>query len=577
MILGALAMIVANAATLLGAHHLLSFIKAGKPSVDLVLLLLLRLLLISIVVLVAGAAHALTPAGLGLAGAAFGALLVALGAHRNLLRPVLPSWDRWLMVVAALVGLRLLLQVWFFAPAMGDALSYHLPKIAEWVRAGALTRELGSDPRSTFPSGFELIETWWVVFLHHDVLIEMAGVEFLALAGAGAYALARGMAWSGRCAFIAALCFILTPGLHLQATACLNDGPIAALITATAALIVARVHPLLILIPVGLGTGIKPTFVYALPGLIAIAWLSRREEGAKPASLRAAALLCLGALVVGAAWYLRNWVLYGNPIHPMGSEGMKSQISGSTFQRMGPSLRALRENLACFMDIRVYDRNSAADPLCYGNANWGAAAFALGAPALIPLLRTEPVLRRIAIGLTISALSILSLVELDSWYARFVLFFPVLPALALARLWERHRFVAALGAIALAGMILATFVPGTVPRESLAAMLKEGWRTRALLHPPELPLRDGPIGYCCDDFGGVYSMYGPAFSRRVVYLREGTLDQLLERLHRENVGLFYAEGGLKTRSALLAEGVRQGKLRLFREGNWTWYAVTPGP
>jgi hypothetical protein len=574
MILGALAMIVANAATILGAGHLLKFIKTGRPSLDAVLFMLLRLLLISAAVLAAGAARVLTPTGLGLAGAAIGALLVAFGAHRHLPRSALPSWDRWLIAVAGLVALRLLLQVWFYAPAMGDALAYHLPKIAEWVRAGALTRELGADPRSTFPSGFELIETWWVVFLHHDVLIEMAGVEFLALAAAGAYALARGMEWSSRCAFIAALLFVLTPGLHLQATSCLNDGPVAALLTATTALIVARVHPLLFLIPVGLGIGIKPTFAYALPGLFVLAWLSRRETPVTPPSLRAASILCLGGLLVGSFWYFRNWAFYGNPIHPMGLGGMKSETSGSTLQRLGPSLRSLRENLGCFLDIRVFDRVSAADPTCYGNANWGAAAFALGAPALVLLLRNEPLLRRIMIGLTCSVVCLFSLVELDVWSSRFILFFPLLPALALARLWERHRFVAALGVLALAVLLLATFVPATVPRESLSRMVRENWRTRMLEHPPVLPSGDGPVGFCCDEFGVAYSLYGPSFSRRVVYLREGSLDSLMERLCREKVKVFYTAGALKKKSDMLAEGVRNGFFRRFQEGSWTWYVLS---
>jgi hypothetical protein len=108
-------------------------------------------------------------------------------------------------------------------------------------------------------------------------------------------------------------------------------------------------------------------------------------------------------------------------------------------------------------------------------------------------------------------------------------------------------------------------------------MMKEDWRTRALRHPPELPGGDGPLGYFSDDFGDAYTMYGPAFSRRVVYLREGGLDELLERLHRERLPLFYAEGGLSTRASLLEEGVRRGRLRPFREGTWIWYAVRPAP
>src|SRR2546425_2577406 len=116
MILGVLAMIVANAATVLGARSLLGLIRVGKSSTDFVLFLLLRLLLISGVVLLAGVAHVLTATGIGLAGIASLAFLLARGAHHGLLRPRLPAWDRWLIVAVGLVALRLLLQVWFFAP-----------------------------------------------------------------------------------------------------------------------------------------------------------------------------------------------------------------------------------------------------------------------------------------------------------------------------------------------------------------------------------------------------------------------------------------------------------------------------
>src|SRR6185295_7331199 len=216
----------------------------------------IHLLLISVAVLIAGVTGLLRPLPLGVAGAAALALLVRRGEHRQLPRPDFRDWGAPALVLVGLLLLRLLLQVWFFAPYLGDSLSYHLPKIAEWTRAGGFTAELGMDPRSTFPAGFELIEAWWVVFLHHDVLIEMAGVEFLLLAGAAAYAMAIRFGWSPKSASLAAVLFVLTPGLHFQATACMNDGPISALVVAAALLIVGRSHPLLILVPIGLGIGI---------------------------------------------------------------------------------------------------------------------------------------------------------------------------------------------------------------------------------------------------------------------------------------------------------------------------------
>lgn len=573
MILGLLAMLVANGAAILGARALLARLKVGKPAVDAVLFLLLRLVLISAAVLAAGAARALGPIPLGLAGAAAGAILVARGMHRGLLPVVRPAWDRWIIAAFAIVGLRLLLQTWFLAPYNGDTLSYHLPKIAEWVRAGAITLDLGGDPRVTFPAGFELLETWWVVFLHHDVLIELAGVEFLLLAGAATYAIARELDWSSKVAAISALAFVLTPGLHLQATSCLNDGPVAALVAATAALIVARVHPLLILIPVGLGAGIKPTYVYALPGLAVLAWLSRRDAPAGPPDRRIAATIGLTALAVGATWYLRNWVVFGNPIHPVGSEGIRSMASGATMQRLGPSLRTLRENLSCFLDIRIYDRHQAPDGLGAGNFNWGVAAFAIGAPALVALIRTEPKLRRIAAGLVLSALTIFTLVELDLWYARFVLFLPLLTSLAIARLWADHRFVAVLGSLALAMGFLSSMLPSTISTGQLGGLVRQGWEQRAAHPPPRLPAGDRAVGCLGNEFGAAYTLYGPDYSRRVVVLRDETLDGLMAHLERERLRMFYGMGAVRSVRDAIEEGVRRGSLEPFEAQGWKGYVV----
>lgn len=571
MILGAIAMIAANAAAILGANSLLKFVRVGRPATDFVLFLLLRLLLISSVVLIVGAAGGLSALVLGLAGAVALGLLLARGAHRGLRRPRLEGGERWILVLAALVALRLLLQVWFFSPYLGDTLSYHLPKVAEWVRAGGFTGELGPDPRAAFPAGFELIETWWVVFLHHDALIEMAGVEFLILAAASAWALAREAGWSIRSASIAAFAFVLTPGLHLQATSCLNDGPVASLVVSTAALVVARAHPVVLLLPVGLGLGVKGTFAYALPGLAVTAWLCRRDPAAPLPSLRTASIVAGAAAAAGAVWYLRNWALFGSPIHPMGIDGMKSAATGSTLQRLGPSLQALRENLACFLDIRIYDHLNAPDGLGAGNFNGGAAAFAVGAPALVAVLRTEAPIRRLSAGLVLSALTIFALVSIDPWYARFVLFLALPPALALGRLWERHRLVAVLGALALAAELLSTCVPGSLPRESLRRMAREGAAVRASTPPP--PGAGPTVAYCAEDFGAGYLLYGAGYSRRVIYLREESLDGLLSRLRREGLPKFYAADALRRRAAPIDEGLRLGRLRPFTDGDWKGYEV----
>ncbi|HVR83254.1 MAG TPA: hypothetical protein VMU54_03015 [Planctomycetota bacterium] len=571
MIVGLLAMGVANAAALLGAGAILRQIRTGRTPVDLVLFLTVRLGILSTAVLAAGLGSFLTPLGLGGAGLAALIVLVVRGAHRGWRVPAELPWGQIWSIVAVLLVLRLLVQTWIFAPYVVDALSYHLPKIAEWVRAGAFTRELGVDPRSSFPAGFELVETWWVVFLHHDVLIELGGVEFLLLAGASVYALACELGWSVRAGRMAALLFTLSPGMYFQSISCVNDGAVAALVTATTLFLVARMPLGLTLLPVALGLGVKPTFLFALPGLGVLALLLRTPREPRPAAPRMVPVLTIVAFLVGGSWYLRNAVLFHNPLYPMGLGGMKSPVSGATLQRFGPSLQAFLENLRSFLDIRIYDRQMPPDALGTGNFNWGAAAFALGMPALAIVLRTEAVLRRIAIGFTVSLGVVFALVELDLWFPRFVLFFIALPSLALARLAERHRYAAVLGSLALALQVFATFVPGMMPEGAPAALARQGWRDRAAL-----PLGgEGPVAFCCDDFGISYPLYGPAYARPVIYVRDRSTDELLEHLDREGVKTVVVFGPMRNQGAALEEARRRGRLRPWRRNSWSGYEVLP--
>jgi hypothetical protein len=574
MILGTLEMLVANAAALLGAQAILDRLRTGKPSVDLVLLLLLRLFLISATIIIAGLAHFLNPQILGAAGLMTTALLAYRGVHRRL-----PRWNAsecglgWTLLAGA-IAVRLLAQVWFFAPYLDDSLAYHLPKIAEWVRAGGFGPEFGPDIRSSFPAGFELIETWWVVFLHHDVLIEMAGVEFLLLSAAATHAIARELGWSARTATAAAAFFVLNPALHFMATSCLNDGAVTGLLVASLALIVAGLHPLLVLLPVALGIGVKPTFLYTLPGLALTAGLLPRREGSDLQAPRSVLALAAGALLVGAFWYLRNWVVYHNPIYPMGPGGIKGLASGTVLQRVGPSWSSLRDNVTCFLDIRIYDAITAPNALCSNNYNWGPAGFALGAVAAVPILREDRLLRRIALGLAVAVLGVFISVELDRWNTRFVVFLAVLPALALARLWERYRFVAVLGCAALLIQVASTTVPGNMVPGMMRSLVRQNWRERvAQPPPPEAP--SARIAYSCEDFALVYPLYGPEYDRGVIYLRDRTPEELLRHLDEERVTTLYVAPNMRVRLALFEEAVRRGRLTPADSGPWKRYAVVP--
>ncbi len=552
MIAGLFWMIVANVAAFAGAGALLGRIRTGEGPDGAAIFLFLKILLTSAAVLVCGGLGILTSWGLGILGGATLALLLAFGLVRKPDRLSLPDMGPWMWAFLALMAVRLALQVWFFAPQNGDALSYHLPKVAEWVRAGRITSEVGLDPRATFPAGFELVEIWWVVFLHHDVLIEMAGVEFLALAVLSAYALARRMGIGARGACLAAVLYGMTPTLHLQATSCLNDLPVAAMVVFTTALIAGRAPAGLLIAAVGMGVGIKATYGYTLPGLGVYYWSCRREPPAgSPSRHWPWAPAVLGVLL-GVFWYGRNLFLYGNPIYPFGSA-----VARDWAQQTIPRLSSLRDNLLNLVDHRIYDGTMHHGTLGKSISGWGPGAFVLGLPAVFIWSREDSRLRRLAISLVIVLAIVFMMVAPDPWCMRFTLFFPVLLCLSAGWLAERSRPVWIASGCVLILLFAGTVVPAEFPTGAVRSLAIQGWgsRSTATDYIRELPKEAIACGP-----GAVkkaYLLYGPDFSRGPRYIRCGDPDEILAFMDREGIRILCAPSS----DGPVAEIVRSGGLR----------------
>jgi hypothetical protein len=557
---GILLLVLANAASLLGASALVRRMSTGSASVDAVLLLVIRLSLISGAVLLCGVTGTLSPIGLGTLSVLALALLGACGEHKHWQWiPLPPVGWAWIVFIIA-VGVRLLAQVWFFAPYLGDPLAYHLPKVAEWVRAGAFTREMGVHPHATFPAGFELIETWWVVFLKHDVLIEMAGVEFLILAGASAGALAKILGAGDRSACLAGALYALVPALHLSATSCLNDTPASALVVSTMLLIIARAHPATFLAAAGLGLGIKPTYGFALPGMILLNFLWRSSGTlARPRSAEAFSLAVLG-LVLGTCWYARNWIWFGSPFYPLGSASDPKMV------QFGASLSSLWANLASLVGARVYDNATLYGPNDDYMAGWGAAPFAIGVMALLWIQRSDPRMRALALAFVVSLLSTLAFSRNDPWHLKYALFFPALPCVATALLSERVEGIKWLAGGTLGFAILGTCLSYDLRAEHLRVLAAQPWRERTAARlaygqvTREVP--ENTVGYFGGPLGATYLLYRPDFSRRVVYLRARTASTLVEEAHATGVRWVFAPDPTAEQARILDDSTARGWMKL---------------
>ena len=567
-----LALAAANGAAALGAHELVRKFRSGRASTDAVLFLFLHLLIVSTAVLALGLLRRLDWITAGIAGGVALIGLGARGAFGRLPAPVRPPWPTALLFFLGLVGARLLAQTVAFSPHFCDVISYMLPKVAIWVQSGTIGADVGVDPRGWFPSGFELVETWWVFFLRHDALIELAGIEFLALGFAATYSLSKDLACSDRAAAIAATCFILVTGIHLQATGSTNDGPVAVMVVATAALLRSNAVPALAVSAALLGVGIKPTYAYALPGLLVLAVLFRRGRPTDPTrpvwfpTGKAEIGVALSALVLGGFWYLRNWAVWGNPIHPMEAAGIRFG-DDIVLQRLGPSLPVLAANVREIADVRVYDFLRSPDLTGNYMLNWGAATFALGFPGAILWARADRAFRGLAIGLLVSAASVLSQVMTDAGYARFILFLAVVPALAIGRLCETHRAAA----VALPVVLALQFGSTMFPDDLWDDQLQRALRGRPIFAREEL----SDVGCYATSEAGDYLFYRSDFSARVAYLKAGSLDELLREMERHRVAAFSAGRLTRAQDRALQDGLATGRLVKFPASGRTAYRRAP--
>ena len=572
MMMGVLGIVLANVASGLGANALRKSWRCGSADLEVLLFLLLRLLIISAVVLGFGLLGILRGAVVaGCSGVAI-AVLLRFGHHRDLPRVQWREAGPLLGAALALVAIRLFVQVWVFTPHLADALSYHLPKVAEWVHAGAFTRELGAHTHVTYPAGFELIETWWVVFPHHDVLIEMAGVEFVVLAFFAVRALATACGLDAKGATFAALLFILTPGFHLSATSSMNDAPAAAITLAMFALMAGRAPLPALLAAAGMGLGIKPTVGFALPGVVCLYALLRREPHA-PGEVRSGPAwgCAVVGLFVGSYWYVRNFAWYGNPFYPMG----ESNFHDPTVVQFGPRWSSLTRNLGDLIDVRIYDAIGILGPNVDHMAGWGVCAFACGILCLAQACRTSLPVRRLAISLGVSLLGTLLLVQHDPWCLKYVFYVPSVMTIAVALRMQEVPSLRWLGGIALALSFAASTFSYDLQGPHALALLRMPWKDRSAVAYSFREMgagsREDAVAYFGGPTGPSYLLYRPDFSRRVVFLRTESSADLHGEMSRHNLRDLFAPAPTDRQRIILEAAARDGLLK-HREAGW-WHRL----
>ncbi|MFC1713921.1 hypothetical protein ACFL6S_09640 [Candidatus Poribacteria bacterium] len=520
----------------------------------------------------------------------------------------------FLCFLAFLQLARIFFYIWFVPPYVWDTMVYHLVNVAEWVQKGRIHHVINPVGRIYWPANFEVLEAWFVVFLHNDLLVKVAPFLAYLVAGASAYAIARVLNLNRILSASVAIFYLFTPSLAVQATACKNDVSIAAVYLLMIAILLDLLRNgrresfplkrqlLILTMAFCLGIGTKPYIVFIAPALILIGLAAVRKHrllkdirgvfrfDRRPSIARTVLCICLilGSALLGSYWFIRNYVVFDNPLHPTDFRiaghlvfGTGDAVQFGPGQRGSASLESLWENSRSLVTDKIFDQHGAFDSSLSNITGWGWFVFVCGLPALVYALIFVRELRLLIISFIISLLGLFTFVSVDPWYMRFTLWFPIVFALSFAFLLSNlsYRWLKAPLIILALSCTMLNWIGVLNVREisvddfrrmmQLPALERstaelthhyEGAYTKTLQIVPE----DETIGFCFPNNGWAYPLYDSDLSRNLKYVPVEDL-QFTQFMKQQNIRYLFIERLTPEQTQLIQQAVQEGPLRKIEE------------
>ena len=339
------------------------------------------------------------------------------------------------------------LQVYLFPPYAWDELAYHLPKVAHILQSNGIEEFKTISPWvNTYPFNIELLFLWNVIYLGNDVLVNGTQVVFALFAVLAIYGIARKVGVKPENAAFA-MTFLFIPIVIQQATTCYIDLAISSMFVIAANFLLLKDKPKINLIILGLSLGIMvgAKYIFILPGLVILLVLlllilyelrtERYIEGHRFLLFRKRFMedffLCIiPILLIGGIWYVRNYILYGNPVAPV-----EVTLLGKTLFHGSETLNNVASGTPTFTNpafiINAWLERAAPHPAwdhAYYNYDVGRGGFG----PVFPILLLPSILFSFYIALktglrnylVVLAMFILAFILVPmNWWSRFTIFF----------------------------------------------------------------------------------------------------------------------------------------------------------
>jgi hypothetical protein len=481
----------------------------------------------------------------------------------------LPRWLRWFTAFILIASAaRFTFLILALPPFVWDSLTYHLTNVAEWTQRGQITLYETSVNRIFTPANYETFALWFTVFLHHDVVVEAAGLPAYLLAIVSVYAIGRMLDFSRAASWLGALAYAMTPALLLAVTGTKNDPHMAAYFLAMLAIILLLTRPVeegsrdgnvlgqlvLLLILACLAFGTKAYLIHLMPGLALIAllggrqwfglrsWAARFKEAVgdwREASHHyrtMLVILILLGLFVGFYWNSRNLALTGNPFYPYGVNIEGEKVFEDAGKTAHLDFSRLTENIESLI-WKFGDKQTRISPDLTDTTGWGWFVYSLGLVALIIGLVFERSIRVLFAGFILALALIFMSTRPSPWNMRYILWFPAVFGIAFAAVMNRAGGDRSLPAVAIRLLYAFTltlnfiavvnygkFDPSDIENMLDIPIMERGSAKLVTGMPKEynaihdLVPEDAVLGYNVNSNGFIYPLYRAGLTQRLAFI-----------------------------------------------------------